>query len=199
MLSNNPVTRAALPHNVEFDFLSTPVPGQIQLRRATVRDISAGRCIVDELIPGDLAPLETIERVISYNPNNVLLFVRNAKIVGIWAMLMLSAEGLEQLLLGELDARNPHPNALLPKTEVPAAIYKWAIVGPGIAMEGASHVSQYLRQPLYRYSNLFSRPTTPRGLKFKVNLGFRPIQSGTNGLYRYVRRAKRSAQTVIAA
>lgn len=184
---------------VEFDSLPPPNDRMIELRRATLLDIPAGRRMADDHLPGELAPFETIERVIEFNPNNVLLIRREGELIGLWAMLMLSALGLEYLLLGELDVRNPNLSALVPKTAAPAAIYHWAIVGPGIGAEGARQVSRYLRQPLFRYSNLFSRPTTPRGLNFMIGLGFMPIRCSTEGLYRYVRCANPKARTAIAA
>ena len=106
-------------------------------------------------------------------------------------MLMLSAAGLEELLIGELKATQPDKQSLAPKGVAPMAIYFWAAVAPGLSAGGVMHVSQFLRQPLYRHANCFSRPNTRAGERFNIGMGFKPINCGLSGLHRYVRLANR--------
>ncbi len=179
----------------EFDLLPAPSSQRVSLHRATFDDLEEGASLATRNIPGDLAGLEVVRKVISRNPNNILLFKRDNKIVGLWSMLLLNPHGIEALLLDELRATDPAREYLSTAAEAPAAMYLWAIVAPGFASEGVRHVAQFLRQPLYAVANIFSRPTTDAGLRFHKGIGFRPIGSSHPGFYRYVRLANRLQPT----
>jgi len=183
----------------EFDRLEMPARPRITLRRATVEDIGATRQMAAQELPGAVASEQAIARTISHNRNSVLLFHKNAEVVGIWAMLMLTATGLEALLLGEFDGLDPNPKRLAATGDSPAAIYHWAVVAPGLASEGIRHVSQFLRQPPFRMANFYSRPNTEIGIRLNLGLGFRPIPAGTTGLFRYVRLINRTPPMSLAA
>lgn len=183
----------------EFDLLEPPKVARIQLRTATVEDIDTAREFAQRELPGNIAAGEVLEKAILHNPDNVLAFCRNDKIVGIWAMLMLGPVALEQLLLGEFNAIDPDFRFLTPGGDTPVAIYKWAVVAPGMAAEGIRHVSRFLRQPLYLRTNFFSRPNTDVGVKLNHSLGFRPIESQTPGLFRYIRLVNRASPMSQAA
>jgi len=176
----------------EFDRLEIPTRPRIRLHRATVDDIAATRQIATQELPGVVASEEVIARTISHNRNSILLFCKNSDVVGIWAMLMLTAIGLEALLLGEFDGLNPNPKGIAATGDSPTAIYHWAVVAPGLASEGIRHVSQFLRQPPFRAANFYSRPNTGEGIRLNLALGFRAIRAGTPGLFRYVRLINRA-------
>ena len=175
----------------EFDRMQPSKSSRLQLVPANNGDIETGWKLANNEIPGKIADISIINHVITYNPNSILLICRDEKIVGIWAMLMLSPIGLEQLLVGELDATKPALNSLTPTDVAPQAIYFWAAVAPGIAAGAVMQISQFLRQPLYRHANCFSRPNTPAGERFNIGMGFKPVECGTPGLMRYVRLANR--------
>ncbi|HMA71957.1 MAG TPA: hypothetical protein VKP67_10785 [Xanthobacteraceae bacterium] len=177
----------------EFDRLEVPARPRIRLHRATNADIGVARQMAAQEIPGAIASEQAIARTITQNRNSVLLFYKNAEVVGIWAMLMLTAIGLEALLLGEFDGLNPNPNGIAATGDSPAAIYHWAVVAPGLASEGIRHVGPFLRQPPYRGANFYSRPATDVGIRLNLGLGFRPIAAGTPGLFRYVRLINRAS------
>ena len=176
----------------EFDLLRPPSRPRLSLHHGTADDLKEGASLAARNIPGDLAGLDAVRKVKSRNPNNVLLIKKDEKVVGVWSMLMLNPRGVEALLLGELQATDPSCEYLSAAAESPAAIYFWAIVAPGFASEGVRHIAQFLRQPLYGVSNLFSRPTTDDGVRFHNGMGFRPLGASHPGLYRYVRLANRS-------
>lgn len=175
----------------EFDTLVAPKRQRISLRRANYSDLAPALGIAERELPSGFANSGVIARILSHNRNNILLFERDTAIVGFWAMLMLTPIGLERLLVSELDTLNPGPECLARMNERPAAIYNWAVAAPGRAVEGVYHVSQFLRKPTYRNSNIYSRPNTQAGVRFNQRLGSRPLPSRTDGLYRYERLANR--------
>jgi hypothetical protein len=189
----------AIDSRHEFDRLEIPVRPRIRLRRATVDDIGTTRHMAARELPGMVASEEVIARTMSRNRNSVLLFYKNSDVVGIWAMLMLTATGLEALLLGEFDGLNPNPRTIAATGDSPAAIYHWAVVAPGLASEGIRHVSQFLGQPPFRTANFYSRPNTEVGIRLNLGLGFRPIRAGIPGLFRYVRLINRTPPMALAA
>src|SRR5579863_9614878 len=109
----------------EFDLLEPPPRPHLEIRRASLDDIGPARPLAQDLLPGGVAAEATIARVIARNADSILMFERDGSLVGLWAMLMLTAGGLEDLLLGELNFANPPPAALSGSGEIPAAIYHW--------------------------------------------------------------------------
>ncbi|MCG8562232.1 MAG: hypothetical protein MI824_20735 [Hyphomicrobiales bacterium] len=176
----------------DFDLLQPRKNSRVTVQPATLDDLPAVCELVSEQLPGEVAAYSVVKEVISYNRNNLLLFSRGGRVVGAYAMLMLTPIGLERLLIGELAPLDPDPICLASRMMTPAAIYNWAVVAPRLAIEGILHVSLFLRQPMYRHANLFSRPNTPEGVRLNVSLGSRPLEGAAPGLYRYVRLANRA-------
>ena len=183
----------------EFDSLEPSKNSKIHVRNAEPANLAEACRIGNDEIPGGVASIPLVRDVITHNPDNAYMFYRNDRIVGFYAMLMLTPIGLEQLLLGEFNGSCPDPICLSTSNEPPAAIYKWAVVAPGLAAEGIKHVSHILRQPKYQKLNFFSRPNTETGVRINLNLGFKPIQCGTAGLYRYIRIVNRVSKMQQAA
>ncbi|MGH1352270.1 MAG: hypothetical protein ACRBBN_15885 [Methyloligellaceae bacterium] len=175
----------------EFDLLNAPVKRRIELRRCTLQDISKVCEFTESELPGEVARAEVVRSALGVNKNNILTFWNNNRMVGVWAMLMLNHLGLERILLGEFDSLNPSTKCLSPRLETPMGIYVWAVIAPGIAAEGIRHVSAFLRAPIYRNTNLFTRPNTKAGVRINQGVGFAPVKCGTEGLYRYTRIANR--------
>jgi len=150
-------------------------------------------------IPVLLAPLEHVKRVFLHNNDSVLVFVRDDEVVGVYATLMLNDRGLETLLRGELDTYAPDLSCMVRDTQVPAAIYNWAVVAPQIAAEGLRHVSEYLRQPKYRKANLYARGTTPAACRLMEHTGYKLLSGAHPDLYRYERVANRRPGLPVAA
>lgn len=176
----------------EFDMLRTPKRCRIDLTRATDEELDIITELASRQIPGELAGDEVVRKVTQHNPNNLLIFKQGPLVVGGWSMLMLSGRGLEALFLGEIDLHDPDPKYLSEQTEAPDAIYVWAVVAPKLAAEGIRHVSKFLRAPIYREANLYSRPNTHVGVQLNLRLGFKPIGNTAPGFYRYVRIANRA-------
>jgi len=175
----------------EFDLLVPPKRARVTIRRCHAADLAAVSTLATTGIGGELAHNRSVENVLQVNPNSVFLFKRRDLLVGVWAMLMLSPRGIEALLLGELDTRNPEPEMLVSATQEPSAIYVWAVVASSLASEGIRHVSAFLRQPLYVRSNLYAKPATSAGKQILSDTGFRSINQVGEGLHRYLRHANR--------
>ncbi len=176
----------------EFDLLTIPKIQRVTMRPALIAEIDEIYCLINKHIPTTVAPPSTMKTVMMLNRNSVLVFRRHGEIVGVYALLMLTALGLERLLVGEFSGLDPDFSVLATRMMTPAAIYQWMIVAPGVAAEGIRHVSAFLREPLYRRANLFGRPVTEGGLRFASSTGFQPLGTGQPGdLYRYVRTVNR--------
>lgn len=176
----------------EFDLLKVSKNPRVTMRPARVAEIEDIYRLINKHIPTAVAPPSTMKSVMMLNRNSVLVFCRHGEIVGVYALLMLTALGLERLLVGEFSGLDPDYSVLATRLMTPAAIYQWMIVAPGVAAEGICHVSAFLREPLYRHANLFGRPVTEGGLRFASSTGFQPIGTGQPGdLYRYVRTVNR--------
>lgn len=192
---SQPTKRGAIH---KFDCLCDITAPKVGLRRATSGELPHVLDFAKQHLSDELAPLAVVQNVIAHNPNSLLLITRLGALVGLWAMLMLNARGIEALLAGDLDPHRPNIAFLASPTEAPAAIYVWVIVCPGTAAEGIHHVAKFLRQPLYRFANLYSKPTTDLGVRINTRRGFVPLTT-VQGLYRYVREANRTARPPLAA
>lgn len=188
----------AIPQRREFDDLGRVNVPRISAQRVEVEEIPELLALAASEIPALSTAADAVARVSTRNRDSVWVF-RRAKIpVGIYAMLHLSADGLEALLLGELNTSFPESHCMVPTGEAPAAIYKWAVVAPGMASAGICAISRMLQSDLYAGANLFARPTTMGGERIMAGLGFRKVRSALDDLHRYIRIANRTDHLVEA-
>lgn len=173
----------------EFDYLRIPLKPRVMIRRVTADDFGSLSLFLKQHLSGPTADQATVERVLATNANSVMMMCTREGLKGVWAMLMLTPAGLEALLNGEFNGLDPLAHHLTKTAEVPAAIYVWILISPGVGAEGICHVAEFLRNPLFRHANLYSRPTTPEGLAINMRRGFRPVGDPRLGLLRYVRVA----------
>ena len=183
----------------EFDFLRVPEKPRMSIRRGTTDDFDSISQLLGQHLDGPTAERKTVERVIAKNSNSLMVMSNKDRLKGIWAMLMLTPSGLEALLSGEFNGLDPLNDHLAQTVEVPAAIYVWMLVCPGVGAEGIRHVAEFLRQPMYRRANLYSRPSTDAGLAINLRRGFRPVGDPKLGLLRYVRWANHQVAARTAA
>jgi hypothetical protein len=199
MLGTRPVLRIVRDHAAktqrrEFDHLGRiNRPGTV-VERVEHSDIPDLLAFAGREIPVLSSACEAVATVVDRNADSVWVFRRGGKAVGIYSMLHLSADGLEALLLGELDASRPNARLMVPTGGAPAAIYKWAVVAPRTAITGICAMSRLLQGENYAAANLYARPTTPQARPLMANLGFEDVRSGCPGLQRYVRIVNRGTQ-----
>jgi hypothetical protein len=148
-------------------------------------------------IPALTAAEPVIARVHRHNPDSIWAVKdRGGRDVGVFAMLILNRDGYDALLTGGFDSAEPATGHLSKRGEEAAAIYLWAIVTPGLAIEAFRAVSRWLRAPRTQHADIFARPTTPAGLRLSIRLGFEPIPK--IGLYRFRRHTNRKEQRAVA-
>jgi hypothetical protein len=188
-----PSTPSAILGRHDFDTLLPPQNSRLSLRRAGLSDIPDALALAHKTIGGNIAEAGDIARVIARNAENISMIHKDNRSVGVCALLMLRAQGLEALLLGEFIPQKPDLKFLVQQNEIPVAIYVWAIIAPGLASAGIRHMGQFLQQPKFANANLYSRPATPDGARMMMSTGFTRVQSSTLDLYRYVRLANRTA------
>jgi predicted GNAT family N-acyltransferase len=161
-------------------------PGLTNLSQRLVA-FSASFQDIETLLPrarqamGGGAPNEVIHRVARLNPDSVWGIARRDRYAagdpaaeGFVAFLMLTEEGADQLLSGELNAANPPLHLLTRQNEKPAAIYVWGMYAPGAIAGGVPLAFEKTWTPLYRDAPLLARTVTIEGLRMAQSLGFRP-------------------------
>ena len=182
----------------EFDEL-----GQLPVRRVAVRAAELDE--IPELvrmaateIPSLAAAQPAVVRVHIKNPDNVWSFRNSGRLIGVYAMLLLNADGREKMLDGALDCSDPPVDCLAEPGEPVAAIYKWAVVARGTAAEGIRAMSRRLQQPPFDTANLYARAIGAAAQRLDFNLGFRPVRPDSDLLI-YVRMKNRAARSPLAA
>jgi len=103
----------------EFDLLVPNAKSSLKVRYFTASDLPKVRSLLDKHISGPTATDDAIQYTRMRNRNNVLLFCRDGEIVGLYAMLMLTALGLERLLLAEFDPIRPDHTCLALRQSAP--------------------------------------------------------------------------------
>jgi len=131
-------------------------------------------------IPG-LASAAVVQRVASYNPDCFWAIAHrdrfniNAPVgEGYVALLPLTKQGLNRLLDGTLDRRNPPLSVVAAQHEKPAAIYVWCVYAPGKLAAGVPLVMQRLCGPLCRDADLYTWSINSEAVRFVEGMGFRP-------------------------
>ena len=183
----------------EFDALRSQEARRIVVSPAAIEELPELVAFAARAIPSLAAAEPAVVKVQRYNPNSVLAFRRGAEVVGIYAMLFLNHSGLEQLLLGELNTADPELRRLAGPDETAAAIYFWAVVARGMAMEGLRTVSARLAAPNCVAANIFTCPINDEAVRIVTHVGFRPVNSGREGLHRYLRLCNRAPELSMAA
>lgn len=173
------------------------------MRRAVVApagpdELDALLALATAEIPALAAAGPAVRRVQSHEPFSIWAFRRAGRIVGCYAMLHLNAAGFAELRAGTFDGSDPDVALLARPEEAVAAIYKWAVVAPGLAAEGIRAISRALREPRYARADLYARATTKAAARLMHNLGFAPVSARHPEWLRYVRRVNRMTLAYVA-
>jgi hypothetical protein len=174
----------------ELDRALAPAFGTAVVRKARPEDVGPLIDLAESLIGGELASEAVVRRVVAWRADSLWAFLRDGRVVGGFAMLMLTPMGLKALLATTMDTRNPPTELLAESDEAPAAIYLW----------GTAHVSATdamlkmlvrLQSPPYQMANLYAVPHTLSGSRFQQRWGFEPIPGHPRKLSQYIRLANR--------
>ena len=179
----------------EFDALQ-PLghSARVTIDRASAADVAAIYPRIAVSLSQHIATLETCQSIRRRHLDNVWSISdrRGGRLLGLYAMAMLSEAGHAALLAGRFDAHDPRLAHVAATGERVAAIYKWGVYAPGIAAAAIPLVAERLLTPDYRHLDLFGNGVTPEGRRIMTSLGFRPVETpGGARLYRYARLANR--------
>ncbi len=182
----------------EFDALCHLPTRRVEVEAASLADIPDLLQRASVEITTLTASRDAVLRVQEKNPESIWAFRRGGTAVGIYAMLLLNAAGLERLLAGTLPFADPPSDCLSEPRETVAAIYKWAVVARGLAAEGLHAMSRHLQGEAYATANLYARAVGAAAQRLDFNLGFRPIRPGSDMLV-YIRMRNRAHSSPMAA
>jgi len=126
-----------------------------------------------------LTSTDVIHRVMSFNPDAFWAIARRGRFdardpsgEGFVAFLMLNDAGMQRLIDGTLNTKNPELAYLAAQNEKPAGIYIWACHARGLMVGGVPLAFEKIWTPLYRDADVYARAVTPAGDRFLGELGF---------------------------
>lgn len=140
-----------------------------------------------------------VERVFGHHPECIFPFRQHGRIEGGIAYLFLNEQGLEALLLDEIDFSAPDVALLARRNEAPSAIYAWAMAARGRAAAGLGNVALRLRAAPYTWADYYAQPATADGARFLAQLGFERTPSFQPDLWTYRRLCNRVITGSVAA
>ena len=177
--------RATLAPRHDFDAL--PRSLEITVQPARRSELSALAEMANRLVPGVQIEEPDLERYFGFDPDSIVTFSRQDKLLGAVAFLYLNRRGHDALLQAEMDLNQPDFGLLAGRAENVSAIYVWAIAGRGRAMAGLGNVSQHLSRTRLAAADLYAQPSSADGRNLMIAIGFEPITSFQRELWRYQR------------
>src|SRR6516162_713141 len=156
-----PKERGSLVAKHDFDML--PRSRDIEVRPARRSELVAIAEMGNRMVPGVNIAVSDPERYYGFDPDSILTFGRQKRLLGAVAFIYLNQCGLDALLHAEIRLTQPDFSLLAGRFEQVAAIYVWAIAGQGRAMAGLGNVSEHLSRPRLVFADLYAHPATAAG------------------------------------
>lgn len=169
------------------DFDRLPKSLEIEVRPARRCELSALAEMANRLVPGVQIAEHDLENYFAFDPDSIVTFKRNNKLLGAVAFLYLNCRGHDALILDEINLTQPDVGLLADRGDDVSAIYVWAIAGQGRAMAGLGNVSTHLSSPRLAPADLFAQPSSADGRNLMIALGFEPIPTYQHELWCYER------------
>jgi hypothetical protein len=117
---------------------------------------------------------------------------RSDKVIGLYAMIMLTRSGLNALLTGTFRPNAPSASHCATPADETAAIYKWAVLARGIASGVFAHMAQILASEKYRKIDFYGNGATADGIRIMKVLGYHHLEGyAFPNLYMYQRLPNR--------
>ncbi|MGB8607924.1 MAG: hypothetical protein WCE28_23145 [Bradyrhizobium sp.] len=157
------------------------------MQSAQISELSVLADMANRLVPGVRITEPDLERYFTLDPESILTFSRRQKLLGAVAFLYLNSQGHDALILDEMNLTHPDFRFLAGRSDEVSAIYVWAIAGQGRAMAGLGNVSKHLSEPRLASADLYAQPSSADGRNLMIALGFEPIPSYQQELWRYER------------
>ncbi len=178
-------------HRHELDLLEKRA--EIDATPAKPWELPSLIALARDAVPGVAIQSTTVARIYGQNPQCIFPFRSGGQIVGGIAFLYLNDDGLDRLLLDELDFSDPDPALLTPLGEAPAALYVWALAARGRGAFGIANVSLRLRKEPFARADYYAQPSTPDGERLLAQLGFARTNSFQRSLWTYRRLCNRAS------
>jgi len=173
----------------DFDFLSTNT--SIEVRPARSSEIALMADMATRMVPGVEIGEHALRRHSDFDPECILTFSRQEKLLGGMAFLYLNTRGHDALILGEMLPSSPDFALFARSDEQVSATYIWAIGTSGRGIAGLGKAAAHLRKPRYVNADCFAQPSTAAGRDLLIATGFIQMPSFQPDLWCYQRPWKR--------
>jgi hypothetical protein len=177
--------RATLAGRHDFDYLSTDT--DIEVRRAQYAELRILADMAHRLVPGVQMTAPVLGKYFAFDPESILTFHRQKKLLGAIAFLYLNSRGHDALILDEICLTQPDIGLLAGRDEEVSAVYIWACATVGRGIAGFGRIAAHLRTPRYVNADIFAQPSTKAGRDWLVAMCFRQTPSFQPDLWCYER------------
>jgi hypothetical protein len=175
----------------KHDFDSLPTGSEIEVRPARYSELAGVADMGRRLVPGVQISEPALGEYLTFDPECILTFGRQEKLLGAMAFLYLNSRGHDALMLGEISLARPDVGLLAGRNDAVSAIYIWAIAATGRSIAGLGKAAAHLRAPRYVDANCFAQPSSRAGRDLLMATGFRQTPSVLPDLWCYQRPWKR--------
>ncbi len=145
----------------EFDSISTNC--EIEVRPARRAELSILADMAHRLVPGVQIAEPVLGKYLAFDPECILTFSRQQRLLGGMAFLYLNNRGHDALILDEISLTHPDIGLLAACHQEVSAIYIWAIAATGRGIAGLGNAAAHLRKPRYVDADCFAHPSTTAG------------------------------------
>ncbi|HMH97483.1 MAG TPA: hypothetical protein VK577_13000 [Bradyrhizobium sp.] len=177
--------RGSLVARHDFDSLSTD--SAIEVRAARSFELSILADMAHRMVPGVQITEPTLRKYLAFDPECILTFSRQERLLGAIAFLYLDSRGHDALMLGGISLTHPDIGFLAGRNDEVSATYIWAIAATGRGIAGLGKAAAHLRTPRYVGADCFAQPSTAAGRDLLTATGFKPIPSFQPDLWCYER------------
>jgi hypothetical protein len=184
-MRNRVMERASFATRHDFDSLSADTDIEVQF--AEHSEVSVLADMARRMVAGVQITAPNLGKFLAFDPECILTFSRQKKLLGGVALLYLNSRGHDALMLGEISLAQPDTGLLAGPDDKVSAIYIWAVATTGRGIAGYGKVASHLRTPRYVDANCFAQPSTKAGRELLVSTCFKPIPSAQPDLWFYER------------
>jgi hypothetical protein len=193
-MRNHVEKRACSGTSHEFDSIS--INREIEVRPAKRAELSILADMAHRMVPGVQIAEPVLGKYLAFDPECILTFSRQQRLLGGMAFLYLNSRGHDALILDEISLTHPDMGLLAASHQEVSAIYIWAIAATGRGIAGLGNAAAHLRKPRYVDADCFAHPSTTAGRDLLVATGFRSIPSFQPDLWCYARPWNRLRATM---
>lgn len=169
------------------DFNSLSANSEIEVRVARHSELPILADMAHRLVPGVQITAPILGSYLAFDPESILTFSRQQRLLGAIALLYLNSRGHDALILDEISLTHPDIGLLAGSGDEVSAVYIWAMATVGRGIAGYGKVAAHLRTPRYVNANCFAQPTTKAGRDWLIATCFKQIPSFQPDLWCYER------------